>query len=220
MNIVLLGAPGAGKGTQAEMLAEQLGIPHIATGDLFREALRGDTPLGRQAKEYIDRGELVPDEVTIAMVRERLSAGDTVHGAILDGFPRTVEQAEALDQILAERGRKVDLVVFIRVRPEVLLQRLSGRWICRDCQGVYHVLYNPPKRPGVCDVCGGPLYQREDDRPETQRHRIDVYLAQTAPLVEYYRRRGLLVEIDGEQEIARVQEDLRKAVAKVATAVR
>lgn len=215
MNIVLLGAPGAGKGTQAELLAEDLGIPHIASGDLFREALRGDTLLGRQAKAYVDRGELVPDSVTIAMVRERLAAPDSERGFILDGFPRTVEQAQALDEILAERGRRVDLAVFIQVRPQVLLERLSGRWICRDCQGVYHLLYNPPRVPGVCDLCGGPLYQRPDDRPETQGRRIEVYLAQTAPLIELYGRRGLLVEVDGEQDIAHVREELRNAVATV-----
>ncbi len=213
MIIVLLGAPGAGKGTQAELLAERLHIPHIASGDLFREALRNDTPLGREAKAYMDRGELVPDSVTIAMVRERLAAPDGREGAILDGFPRTVEQARALDGVLADKGQKVDLVAFIKVRPEELLKRLSGRWTCRDCGGVYHTLYNPPRRPEVCDACGGPLYQRPDDRPETQARRIEVYLAQTSPLVEYYGRRGVLVEINGEQEIAKVQDDLQRAVA-------
>ena len=215
MNIVLLGAPGAGKGTQAELLAEHLRIPHIATGDLFREALRGETPLGRQAKAYVDRGELVPDAITIAMVGERLAAPDSQRGVILDGFPRTVEQAEVLDEALAERGQRVDLAIFIQVRVEILLQRLSGRWICRDCQGVYHTLYNPPQTPGVCDVCGGELYQRPDDRPETQRHRIEVYLAQTAPLIEFYRQRGLLVEVDGEQDIATIQEELRRVITRV-----
>ncbi len=213
MNVVLLGAPGAGKGTQAELLAEHLHIPHVASGDLFREALRGDTPLGREAKVYIDRGELVPDEITIAMVRERLAAPDSREGVILDGFPRTVEQAQALERVLADKGQQVDLAAYIRVRPEELLRRLSGRWICRDCAGVYHTLYNPPKQPGVCDVCGGELYQRPDDRPETQARRIEVYMAQTSPLIDYYRQRGVLVEIDGEQEIATVQDELRKAVA-------
>lgn len=218
MNIVLLGAPGAGKGTQAEYLAEHLQIPHVATGDLFREAYKADTPLGREARAYVDRGELVPDSITVAMLRERLSAPDSRCGVILDGFPRTVEQAQALDRLLAERGQKVDLTIFIRVRPEVLLARLSGRWICRDCQGVYHVLFNPPRQPGVCDACGGPLYQREDDRPETQRRRIEVYLAQTSPLVAYYRDRGILVEVDGEKEIAEVRQDLREAVDRVRAA--
>lgn len=212
MNVLLLGAPGAGKGTQAALLAEHLHIPHVASGDLFREALRSDTPLGREAKGYIDRGELVPDAVTIAMVRERLTAPDSREGVILDGFPRTVEQARALDGILAELGQQVDLVAFIQVRPEELLKRLSGRWTCRDCGGVYHTLYNPPARPDICDSCGGPLYQRPDDRPETQARRIEVYLAQTKPLVEYYQQRSVLVEIDGEQEIDKVQEDLRQAV--------
>ena len=214
MNIVLLGAPGAGKGTQAELLAERLHIPHVASGDLFREALRSDTPLGREAKAYMDRGELVPDELTIAMVRERLAAPDSREGVILDGFPRTVEQARALDGVLAEKGQKVDLVAFIRVRPEELLKRLSGRWTCRDCGGVYHTLYNPPATPDVCDACGGALYQRPDDRPETQSRRIEVYLAQTSPLIDHYRQRGVLVEIDGEQEIAKVQDDLQRAVAE------
>lgn len=215
MEIVLLGAPGAGKGTQAELLAEHLGIPHVASGDLFREALKGQTPLGRQAKEYMDRGELVPDAITIAMVRERLASADTQRGVILDGFPRTVEQAEALDETMAERGRRIDLAVFIRVRPEVLLERLSGRWICLDCQGVYHTLYQPPAEPGRCDVCGGGLYQRVDDRPETQSRRIEVYLAQTAPLIDYYRQRGILAEVDGERDIESVQQELRRAVAQV-----
>lgn len=215
MNIVMLGAPGAGKGTQADLLAEYLQIPHIATGDLFREALRRNTPLGRQAREYMDRGELVPDAITIAMVRERLAQPDCARGVILDGFPRTVEQAQALDEILAERGQAVDLAIFIRVRPEVLIERLSGRWTCRDCQGVYHTVFNPPRQPGVCDVCGGSLFQREDDRPETQRHRIEVYLEQTAPLIEFYRKRGVLSEVNGEREIAEVQEEIRDAVTRV-----
>ncbi|MDI7275796.1 MAG: adenylate kinase, partial [Anaerolineae bacterium] len=188
---MLLGAPGAGKGTQADLLSDYLRVPHIASGDLFREALAKDTPLGRQARAYMDRGELVPDAITIAMVRERLQAPDAERGFILDGFPRTVEQAAALDELLTERGEKLDLAVFIDARPQILLQRLSGRWICQDCQGVYHTLYNPPARPEVCDACGGALYQRIDDRPETQRRRIEVYLAQTAPLVESYRQRGL-----------------------------
>jgi adenylate kinase len=218
LNIVLLGAPGAGKGTQAELLAEHLNVPHVATGDLFREALRGDTPLGRKAKEYMDRGELVPDEVTVAMVRQRLAAPDTREGVILDGFPRTVEQAQALDELLAERGRQVDVAIFIHVGPEALLERLSGRWICRDCQGVYHSFYKPPRVPEVCDTCGTGLYQRLDDRPETQRRRVDVYLAQTAPLIAYYQERGVLAEVDGEQEIDRVQEQLRSVVTQVRTA--
>ena len=218
MDVVLLGAPGAGKGTQAELLAEHLHVPHVATGDLFREALRGDTPLGRQARAYMDRGELVPDSVTIAMVRERMRAPDTVQGAIFDGFPRTVEQAQALDGILAERGQRVDIAIYIDVRPEVLLERLSGRWICRDCGGVYHTLSNPSLVSGICNACGGPLYQRPDDRPEVQRHRIEVYLEQTAPLIEFYRERGLLAEVNGERDIAQVQEELLGAVAKVRAA--
>jgi len=218
LNIVLLGAPGAGKGTQADLLSAYLQVPHVATGDLFREALRNNTCLGQQAKEYMDRGELVPDSITVAMVRERLAQPDCARGVILDGFPRTIEQAEALDALLSELDRQLDLVVFIRVRPEVLVERLSGRWICHDCQGVYHTLFNPPEVPGVCDACDGELFQRVDDRPETQRYRIEVYLRQTAPLVEWYRERGLLVEVDGEREIDRIQEDLREAVARVRAA--
>ncbi len=218
MDVVLLGAPGAGKGTQAELLSEHLHIPHIATGDLFREALRGDTPLGRQAKAYMDRGELVPDSVTIAMVRERMHEPDTAQGAIFDGFPRTVEQAQALEAILAERGQQVDIAIYIDVRPEVLLERLSGRWICRDCGGVYHAVSNPSEVPGICSACGGQLYQRPDDRPEVQRRRIEVYLEQTAPLIEYYRERGLLAEVDGERDIVQVQEELRDVVARVRAA--
>ena len=215
MFLVLLGAPGAGKGTQARLLAETLGLPHIASGDLFREAFAAKTPLGLKAQEYIGRGELVPDEVTIAMVAERLAQPDCADGAILDGFPRTIEQAEALDDILQQEGASVTLVPYIKVSTETLLLRLGGRWICRNCQAVYHVLYNPPKEPGKCDICGGELYQRSDDNTETHRRRIEVYLEQTAPLIEYYRDRGLLVEIDGELDIQGVQAQLLEAIQRV-----
>ena len=206
--IVLLGAPGAGKGTQAETLAAELGLPHIATGDLFREALRKETPLGLLAKSYMNKGQLVPDDVTIQMVRERLAQPDCSEGAILDGFPRTVEQARALDGLLAELSASLAVVPYIKVSTDVLLARLAGRWSCQACGAVYHMLYKPPKHLDRCDECGGKLYQRPDDTPETQRHRIDVYLAETAPLIEFYAERGLLVEIDGEQDIESVHRDL------------
>ena len=206
--IALLGAPGAGKGTQAETLAAELGLPHVATGDLFREALRKETSLGLLAKSYMNKGQLVPDDITIQMVRERLAQPDCSGGAILDGFPRTVEQARALDGLLAELGASLTVVPYIKVSTDVLLARLAGRWSCRVCGAVYHTLYKPPKRPDCCDECGGELYQRADDTPETQKRRINVYLAETAPLIEFYTKRGLLVEIDGEQDIESVHRDL------------
>lgn len=212
MVIVLLGAPGAGKGTQAEILSEKLGLPHVASGDLFREALRDETPLGLRARYYMERGELVPDEVTIAMVAERLEKPDCQNGVILDGFPRTIPQADALDVLLARQGQAVNIVPYIRVSVESLVKRLGGRWTCQTCGAVYHMLFDPPKVAGVCDVCGGELYQRADDTPETQRKRIDVYFEQTQPLIEYYRQRGLLVEIDGEKDIDSVQAELLAAI--------
>ncbi len=210
--IVLLGMPGAGKGTQADQLAEALGIPHIASGDLFREHLHQGTELGRLAQGYMDRGELVPDEVTIGMIAERIARPDCAEGFILDGFPRTVAQAEALGRLLSQNGTRLDMVALIRVREEVALARLAGRWTCRNCGAVYHTLFNPPRQAGVCDACGGELYQRSDETEEAHRRRLKVYQEQTAPLVEYYRRIGLLVEIDGEQSIDDVQADLRATV--------
>ncbi len=206
--IVLLGAPGAGKGTQAKILAQRTGLPHISSGDIFRENLKNDTELGRLAKQYMEKGELVPDEVTIAMIRERLSRPDCARGAILDGFPRTPAQAEALEEILKERNGQVDVVPFIKVPEEELVERLSGRWICRAQGHIFHEKFNPPKVPGVCDYDGSELYQREDDRPEVVRERIRVYHEQTAPLVAYYRERGVLREIDGTQPIEQVTEAL------------
>lgn len=213
--IVLLGAPGAGKGTQARLLSEALGLAHVSSGDLFRENLSKQTELGLLAKQYMDRGELVPDDVTIRMVMERLSREDCQRGAILDGFPRTVAQAQALDEALEAQGNSVAIVPYIKVGEEALVARLSGRWICRQCQATYHTLFNPPAQPGVCDVCGGELYQRSDDTPETVRNRLKVYFEQTAPLIEYYRSRGVLVEIDGEQEVEQVNRDLEAAIAQV-----
>jgi adenylate kinase len=206
--IVLLGGPGAGKGTQAERLAENLDIPQVSTGDLFRENLKKETELGLLAKRYMDRGELVPDKITVGMVRERLSRPDAAEGAILDGFPRTIAQAEALEVLLGDLGTKLSEVFYIKVPNDVLLKRLSGRWTCRSCGAMYHELFHPPEEAGVCDKCGGELYQRPDDTPETQRHRIEVYFEQTAPLIDYYRDRGLLVEADGRQGIEEIQANL------------
>ncbi|MGD9315433.1 MAG: adenylate kinase [Anaerolineae bacterium] len=208
MFLVLLGGPGAGKGTQAERLSDALAVPQVSTGDLFRENLKNDTELGLLAKGYMERGELVPDEVTVAMVRERLSRPDASAGAILDGFPRTIAQAEALGALLADLGSKLAVVPYIKVAEDVLLARLAGRWTCRKCGAMYHQLFGPPKEEGVCDRCGGELYQRPDDTPETQKHRIKVYFEQTAPLIDYYREQGLLVEVDGGPGIDEIQAEL------------
>jgi adenylate kinase len=210
--VVLMGGPGAGKGTQARRLAEELGLPQVATGDLFRQHIKNETELGQLAQRYMDAGELVPDAVTVNMVRERLAMPDCAKGALLDGFPRTISQAEALDELLAESSQKISVVPFIRVSPEVLLARLSGRWTCPQCGRVYHTLFQPPKVAGVCDFDGSALYQREDDTEETQRRRIVVYFENTEPLLDYYRRRGLLAEVDGEQSIEGVQKDLAATI--------
>jgi len=210
--LVLLGGPGAGKGTQAERLAEALGIPQVSTGDLFRENLENQTELGLLAKGYMERGELVPDEVTVGMVRERLSRPDAAKGAILDGFPRTIAQAEALEALLADLGSKLAVVPYIKVPEDVLLARLAGRWTCRRCGAMYHQIFSPPEATGVCDKCGGELYQRPDDTPETQKHRIEVYFEQTAPLIDYYRDKGLLAEVDGRPGIAEIQAELQNII--------
>ena len=210
--IVMLGPPGAGKGTQAKIIAEELGLVHISTGDLFRENLANETELGKLAASFMNKGELVPDDVTIAMVEERLSRPDCQLGAVLDGFPRTPAQAEALDALLAKIGGRVDLVPFIHVPNDTLVERLSGRWMSKAGR-VYHALYNPPKIKWIDDIDGSELYQREDDKPETVAHRIEVYYLQTSPLIEYYREAGTLVQIDGTQAIDKVTEELLK-VAK------
>ena len=204
MYIILLGAPGAGKGTQAANLARELNLVHIATGDLFRQALEQKTELGLQAKAYMEKGALVPDELTIKMVMERLSAPDCQRGAILDGFPRNLPQAEALDMALARQGKRIDKVVYIKVAEEELLKRLSGRWLCRNCQTPYHAVDSPPKVWGKCDKCGGELYQRPDDTPETVRKRLQVYFVETAPLIEYYTKTGKMLEVGGEGSIGEV----------------
>jgi adenylate kinase len=210
--LVLLGGPGAGKGTQAERLSETLGIPQVSTGELFRENLKNETELGLLAKGYMERGELVPDEVTVGMVRERLSRADASKGAILDGFPRTIAQAEALEELLAEMDHQLAVVPNIQVPDDVLLARLAGRWTCRKCGAMYHQLFSPPQEEGVCDRCGGELYQRPDDTPGTQKHRIEVYKEQTAPLIGYYREKGLLAEVDGRPGIDKIQAELLEIV--------
>ncbi|MCG0277399.1 MAG: adenylate kinase [Thermanaeromonas sp.] len=208
MRLVLLGPPGAGKGTQAQEISRRLEIPHISTGDMFRAAVRSGTELGRKAKEYLEAGLLVPDEVTIGLVKDRLSRRDCDGGFLLDGFPRTVPQAQALDDWLGERGLKLDAVLDIEAPREVLLVRLTGRRVCSSCGATYHVVYNPPREPGRCDACGGELVQRQDDREDTVRERLEVYDRQTAPLKKYYLERGVLHEINGNQEIARVLKDI------------
>ncbi|MDA8442876.1 MAG: adenylate kinase [Peptococcaceae bacterium] len=208
MKIILMGPPGAGKGTQAEVLVQKLSIPHISTGDMFRAAIKNQTALGVKAKEYMDAGGLVPDEVTIGIVEERLSQPDCLAGFLLDGFPRTVTQADALAKILHQLGLKLDGVVNIEVDQEKLIARLTGRRVCRQCGATYHVLFNPPTQEGVCDKCGGELYQRSDDSEATARNRLAVYNQQTEPLIAYYRTEGLLVEINGDQPIEQVLDDI------------
>lgn len=212
--IVLLGPPGVGKGTQAEILATKTGLPHVSSGDLFRENIKKNTPLGQQAKAIMDKGGLVPDDVTIGMVRERLSQEDCGEGAILDGFPRTPPQADALQAMLAGFHGGVDFVPFITAEPQTLIERASGRWTCRAQGHIYHQVFNPPRVAGKCDIDGSELYQREDDKAETVSRRIKVYLEQTAPLIEYYRRQGKLVEIDGTRSIEDVTADLLAVVRK------
>jgi len=217
MYLVLLGPPGSGKGTQAERLEQELHLPHVASGDLFRENIGNETELGLLAKGYVDRGQLVPDDVTIAMVRERLQQPDCDNGVILDGFPRTLAQAQALDAMLASTGRALAGVLYINVPDEESVRRLSGRWICGQCQAPYHTIFSPPAREGVCDACGGELYQRDDDKPETVRARLKVYHQQTAPLIDYYRQAGLLVEVDGAGDIETVSAALLDAVRSLAS---
>jgi len=202
--IIFVGAPGAGKGTQAANVARELKLVHIASGDLFRQALEKGTELGIKAKSYMERGRLVPNQITIAMVLERLSAPDSRRGAILDGFPRNLEQAEALNKALAQQSKTVDKVIYIKVSEEELMKRLGGRWICRQCQTPYHITSSPPKVWGKCDKCGGELYQRPDDSKESVKKRLKVYFAETTRLIDYYTRAGKLVEVDGKGDVAEV----------------
>jgi adenylate kinase len=196
--IILLGAPGAGKGTQAVMLAEKMKLVQVASGDLFRKALQQETDLGKKAKVYMEKGQLVPDEITIQMVLERLNAPDCKNGAILDGFPRNIKQAKALDKAMTKLSRAIDKVTYIKVSEGELLKRLGGRWICRKCQAPYHEVDSPPKVAGKCDRCGGELYQRADDNAETVKKRLKVYFEETSPLIDHYKKAGKLVEINGE----------------------
>jgi len=208
MNIILMGLPGAGKGTQASKIIKKYPIPHISTGDMFRLAIKNGTELGNEAKSYMDRGELVPDEVTVGIVKERLSQSDAREGFLLDGFPRTVEQAEALNRIMDELDTKIDRTVNVEVPEEELMNRLTGRRICEVCGTTYHLVFNPPKQEGVCDLDGGKLYQREDDNPETVANRLEVNIKQTAPLLDFYENQGVLVNVDGARDIDEVFNDI------------
>ncbi|MBC1320621.1 adenylate kinase [Listeria welshimeri] len=213
MKLVLMGLPGAGKGTQAEQIVEKYNIPHISTGDMFRAAMKNNTELGKEAKSFMDNGDLVPDEVTNGIVRERLAEDDAKNGFLLDGFPRTVEQAAELENILSDLGTELDAVINIEVDKDVLMKRLTGRWICRTCGKTYHEIYNPPKVAGKCDLDGGELYQREDDKKETVENRLNVNMKQTKPLLDFYSEKGKLHSINGEQDINDVFVDVEKILA-------
>ncbi|WP_145459258.1 adenylate kinase [Staphylococcus epidermidis] len=208
MNIILMGLPGAGKGTQASEIVKKSPIPHISTGDMFRKAIKDETDLGKEAKSYMDRGELVPDEVTVGIVKERISEDDAKKGFLLDGFPRTIDQAESLNQIMSELDREIDAVINIEVPEEELMNRLTGRRICEKCGTTYHLVFNPPKVDGICDIDGGKLYQREDDNPETVSNRLSVNVKQSKPILEYYNNKGVLKNIDGSKDIDEVTNDV------------
>ena len=213
MNLILMGLPGAGKGTQAERIIAEYKIPHISTGDMFRAAMANETALGLEAKSYMDKGELVPDAVTNGIVKERLAESDTDQGFLLDGFPRTLDQAQALDQMLTELGKKIDAVIEIHVPEEILVDRLAGRYMCRDCGATYHKVFNPTKVEGTCDRCGGhDFYQREDDKPETVKNRLAVNVKSSEPILAYYKEKGLLQSIDGNREIDAVFADVKKII--------
>ncbi|MBN1691962.1 MAG: adenylate kinase [Dehalococcoidales bacterium] len=212
MYIILLGAPGAGKGTQAVMLAEKKKLVQVASGDLFRKALQQETELGIKAKAYMEKGQLVPDEITIQMVLERLAEPDCKNGAILDGFPRNLEQAKALDKAMEQKSRAIDKVIYIKVSEGELIKRLGGRWICRKCQAPYHEVDSPPKVAGKCDRCGGELYQRADDNPTTVKNRLKVYFEETSPLIEYYMEAGKLLEINGQGSPTEINQRILAAL--------
>jgi adenylate kinase len=211
-NLILLGPPGAGKGTQASRIVADYAVPHVSTGDILRSALKNQTPMGLEAKKYMDAGELVPDSVVIGIVKDRLQEPDTAKGFLMDGFPRTIPQAQALDVVLDELDRAVTKTLVILVDEEELVRRLTGRRICRSCQTPFHVMFNPPKTEGVCDKCGGELYQRDDDTEATVRNRLEVYRAQTEPLIEYYDMAGIAARIDGAQAPEAVYDDIRVAL--------
>ncbi|AKG91352.1 Adenylate kinase [Geoglobus ahangari] len=215
MNLILLGPPGAGKGTQAKRIVEKYGIPQISTGDMFREAVAKGTELGKKAKEYMDRGELVPDEIVIGIVRERLSQPDCEKGFILDGFPRTIKQAEALDEMLDDMGKKIDAVINIVVPDEEILKRIVYRRVCKECGAVYNLIYSPPKQDGICDKCGGELYQRDDDKEETVKERLRVYKEQTEPLINYYSQKEVIYNIDGTKDIEEVWKQIESVLEKI-----
>ena len=208
MNIILMGLPGAGKGTQASEIVKKFPIPHISTGDMFRKAIKDETDLGKEAKSYMDRGELVPDEVTVGIVKERISEDDAKKGFLLDGFPRTIDQAESLSQIMSELDREIDAVINIEVPEEELMNRLTGRRICEKCGTTYHLVFNPPKVEGICDIDGGKLYQREDDNPETVANRLSVNIKQSKPILDFYDQKGVLKNIDGSKDISDVTKDV------------
>lgn len=214
MNLILLGLPGAGKGTQAARISEEYGIPHISTGDMFRAAMKNETPLGLEAKKYMDAGDLVPDEVTNGIVKERLEEEDAQNGFLLDGYPRTLNQAEALKEALESSNRSLDAVLYIKVSKDILMERLTGRIICSNCGATYHKVYNPPKVEGTCDKCGGhDFYQRDDDKPETVENRINVNEKQTETLADYYGKADLIKEINGEQDPDTVFADIQKILS-------
>ncbi len=214
LNLILMGLPGAGKGTQAEKINEKYNIPHISTGDMFRLAIKEGTDLGKKAKEYMDQGELVPDEVTIGIVRERLNKDDCKNGFLLDGFPRTINQAEALQDLLQDMNETIDYVLHVDVPEEKLVERLTGRRICPTCGATYHVVYNPPKEDGICDKDGSQLIQRDDDKADTVKKRLSVNIEQTKPLLDFYEDKGYLVTVDGNQDIDQVFRDIQSKIEK------
>ncbi|MBO8179395.1 MAG: adenylate kinase [Archaeoglobus sp.] len=215
MNLIFLGPPGAGKGTQAKRVVEKYGIPQISTGDMLREAVAKGTELGKKAKEYMDKGELVPDEVVIGIVKERLQQPDCEKGFILDGFPRTLAQAEALDEMLKELDKKIDAVINVAVPEEEVVKRITYRRTCKNCGAVYHLIYAPPKEDNKCDKCGGELYQRDDDKEETVRERYRVYRENTEPLIDYYRKKGILYDVDGTKDIEGVWKEIEAILEKI-----